>query len=241
MQSTSQREYVQVMPLDKIVDWFYRIEAAKLPSPIWIDKKYVFEYKEVTVEIVAFLKTFRAIQSLHSLHLLCEAGLFIDLQTIARCVIECCNQVLLLLEKYPEITPAAQKFVQHFAKTTIDEDFDQKTVGITISEVHKANARMLETASFTLEGNKKLLNNTYKALSTSSHGLFSAIMQMYGGPPGNYKFHVSGIPSKDMKKDQSQLIDVLSISVSHALWCLAIKFNVPDVEAEIRNSVKKGQ
>jgi len=84
--------------MDKIVDWLYRIEASKLPKPLWAEDKRVFEYEEVTVEIVAFLKTVRAVQSLHSLPLLCEAGLFLDYETIIRCINECCDQVKFLLE-----------------------------------------------------------------------------------------------------------------------------------------------
>ncbi len=236
MQPITQRQYRKTIPLDKIVDWLYRIEAANLPKPVWIEDKRVFEYEEVTVEIVAFLKTVRAVQSLHSLPLLCEAGLFLDYETIIRCVNECCDQVKFLLEGYPEITPAAQKFVQHFAKTTIDGDFDEKTVGIPISKVHNANARMLEMGSFPFENSKKLLNRSYKALSTSAHSLYAATMQMYGGPHGNYKFQVSGIPSDHMKEVQSEWIDVMSVTVMHTLWFLAIKLNVPDVAAEIRAS-----
>lgn len=95
---------------------------------------------------------------------------------------------------------------------------------------------MLEMGSFPFENIKKLLKRSYKAQSASTHSLYAATMQMYGGPHGNYKFQVSGIHSDHMKEVQSEWIDVMSVKVMHTLWFLAIKLNVPDVAAEIRES-----
>ncbi len=221
------------IPLEKIVEWLYRIEEVKLPKPMWVEKKQVFEYKKITLEIVAFLKIVRAVQSLHSLPLLCKKGLFIDYETIIRCIQECCNQVFFLLEDYPNTTPLAKKFVEHFEKTTIDEDLQQKSCAIPSAKIHNSNARFLEKAGFAFEDNKKLFNRSHKALSTSTHALYSSIMQMYGGPHGDIKFQVRGIPDRYMQEIQSEWINVLNTTVSHALFLLAIALKVDDVRKEI--------
>jgi hypothetical protein len=45
--------------IKKICEWLSEIEREKIPSPIWIHEKQVFEYEEVTAEIVAFPKAVR--------------------------------------------------------------------------------------------------------------------------------------------------------------------------------------
>ncbi|MCA9422695.1 MAG: hypothetical protein KC592_16875 [Nitrospira sp.] len=74
----------------KIHHWLKTIEnkcvVPRVGIPEFNAEKQVFEYSTVTVEVVAYLKAVRAVQSLKSIRLLQENGLIIDFYTIGRCI-----------------------------------------------------------------------------------------------------------------------------------------------------------
>ena len=107
------------LSLQQIREWVHRIDAERMPKPVWISGDHVFEYEEVTVDIVAFLKIVRATQSLHALPVLADNGLLTDFGSIVRPIIECVEDVLFLLERYPEMSNDVCRFVEHFRETTI--------------------------------------------------------------------------------------------------------------------------
>lgn len=90
------------LSLEQIRAWVREIEVERLPKPVWISEKHVFEYEDVSVDIVAFLKIVRATQSLHALPVLAENGLLSDFGAIIRPIIECVEDVFFLLERYPD-------------------------------------------------------------------------------------------------------------------------------------------
>ncbi|MDT3776218.1 hypothetical protein PJI16_01420 [Nitrospira sp. MA-1] len=85
--------------LSKIHQWRKTIESqCVVPhfcTPEWVSEKQVFEYSTVSVEVVAYLKAVRAVQSLKSLRLLQANGLIIDFYTIGR-------GILMVPPKYPD-------------------------------------------------------------------------------------------------------------------------------------------
>jgi hypothetical protein len=95
--------------LEQVQYWLQELQHNRIASPRWNQEKFVFEYDSVTVEVVAFLKLVRAVQSLRSLQVLCDNGLFIDFFTIIRCITDCINEVYFLLETYPDQSDNVKK------------------------------------------------------------------------------------------------------------------------------------
>ncbi len=96
--------------------WVTRI-GATLDAPVFEEGTFI--YPQVTAVHVAFLKAVRAVQSLHSLHILSSQGLLIDCGTILRCLFDCHNEIYFLLEAYPSVSKDVRRFVQHFASTSL--------------------------------------------------------------------------------------------------------------------------
>lgn len=191
--------------LEQVQYWLEELERNRIDSPRWNQKKLVFEYDNVTVEVVAFLKLVRAVQSLRSLQVLCENGLFIDFFTIIRCITDCLNEVYFLLETYPHQSSNVKKFVANFRETTIDGHLSPSTDAVESKKIQNSKARALGKGA---EFNKAQegIRRIFKTFSGYIHSNYSHIMQIYGGKPTDLRFQLSGVPSRDQKLQHSQFI-----------------------------------
>jgi len=191
--------------LEQVQYWLEELERNRIDSPRWNQEKLVFEYDNVTVEVVAFLKLVRAVQSLRSLQVLCENGLFIDFFTIIRCITDCLNEVYFLLETYPDQSSNVKKFIANFRETTIDGHLSPSTDVVESKKIQNSKARALSKGA---EFNKAQegIRRIFKTFSGYIHSNYSHIMQIYGGKPTDLRFQLSGVPSRDQKLQHSQFI-----------------------------------
>ena len=225
----------------KIQGWLNTIETQVVGPPKWITEKQVFEYENISVEVVAYLKAVRAVQSLTSIRLLLENGLFIDFYTIVRCVFDCVVEIDFLLEDYPKYSSQVENFLQNFRGATIDEVLTQSTNPVLSKKIRNASARVREGEHLTFEQAKTPLDRMHKIFSGYVHAQYSHIMEIYGGPPGQLKFHVSGITSEQKKHEYAVWIGELDNMVIHALGFMAKQFNCDELLIEIIKHFEQSQ
>lgn len=204
-----------------------------LDAPIW--KKDTFVYAKVTAKHVAFLKAVRVVHSLHSLPLLCQRGLFIDAGTIVRCITDCLNEIYFLLEDYPNIKAPVEKFVQYFGATSLIGDND-KPNAVPSKKIHSAKARILQKyADF--NGCRDSIRRIYETFCGYVHSNYPNIMEIYGGPPNNFRFHMAGVPSSKEKGKHKVLIEEMIKDAQLTLAFMALKLNLTDLFSEIKSHI----
>ncbi len=224
--------------LSKIHQWLKTIESQCVvplaSTPEFVSEKQVFEYSTVSVEVVAYLKAVRAIQSLKSIRLLLENGLIIDFYTLGRCILDCVTEIDFLLETYPEVSPTTEKFLQNFREATIDDLLEDGTAVVPSKKIRNASARVrAERGHTTFDQAKGRLDRPYKIFSGYVHGQYSHIMEIYGGPLNEQSFKVEGITSERRKADYLVWIGELDEMVIHSLAYMAKQFNCDHVLREI--------
>jgi hypothetical protein len=218
--------------LEQVQYWLEELERNRIDTPRWNQKKFVFEYDNVTVEVVAFLKLVRAVQSLRSLQILCENGLFIDFFTIIRCITDCLNEVYFLLETYPDQSSNVKKFIANFGETTIDGHLFSSTDVVESKKIQNSKARSLgKDAEFNKaqEGIRRI----FKTFSGYIHSNYSHIMQIYGGKPTDLRFQLSGVPSCNQKIQHSQFIGEMVNSVAITIAFMAQKLSLGQLGKDI--------
>jgi len=104
------------------------------------------------------LKLIRAAQGIKSQIILCQNGLFIDAFSIYRCVADCAEEIIFMLEQYPEQSSHVKQFVNNFFEHTIDNYLSVETNPVLKQKVHSANIRYLTDMSFNEEIRNKLEN-----------------------------------------------------------------------------------
>lgn len=221
------------MDLEKLFLITENLRKKIIGDPVWIEQKHVFEYEKQSIEVVAVLKIIRAAHSLKSMLLLCEQGLFVDMSAIFRVVHECCSEVQFLLENHPAKSEHVEQFVKAFFETTIDMQLDDLTPSVQSKKIHSASARIL--SEFQNEhATSKQLKSVYKAYSGYVHSNYAHIMQIYGGPKGEFQFHLNGITNLQQKKMQLEIVQGAYDSVVNAFSFAALKFGVKDLYIESR-------
>lgn len=212
--------------------WVDRI-GEDLDAPIW--KRDTFVYEKVTAKHVAFLKAVRAIHSLHSLPLLYQRGLFIDAGTIVRCITDCLNEIHFLLEDYPQTNASVDKFVRHFEATLLIRD-DEKPSAVSSRKIHSARARILQNhANF--NGCRNSIRRIYETFCGYVHSNYPHIMEIYGGPPNDRRFHTAGVSSSKEKGKYTVLIEEIIKDAQLTLAFMALKLNLTDLFSEIKSHI----
>jgi len=220
--------------LEKIQVWLKAIGAQVVGSPEWVEGNHVFEYSTVSIEVVAYLKAVRAVQSLKSIRLLQANGLIIDFYTIGRCIFDCVTEIDFLLETYPEVSQTVEKFLQNFRKATIDNNLEKGTDIVLSKKIRNASARVwAEEEHLTFDQDKAALDKIYKIFSEYVHSQYSHIMEIYGGPLNEQTFQVGGILSEKRKADYLVWIRELDDLVIHCLAYMAKQFGCHQVLREI--------
>lgn len=215
---------------EQICRWVEAIER-EMPSPVWVPEKQVFEYEEVTPQIVAFLKLVRAASSLHSLEILAEKGLMYDFGTVTRPIIECFDDALFLLEGNPETKANVEKFVEHFKKTTIDNATASTHQPVKREKIHSARARVfssLLSGTFGAFGEvekqiKELRGRIWNAWCNPVHSNYADIMQTYGPRGPRAKFQIRGIPREHVGPVTFTYIQEIRDEAALTLWAAAMK------------------
>jgi hypothetical protein len=223
------------MDLDKLFSIMEKLRIQTIGDPVWIPEKSVFEYTNQSIETVAVLKTIRAAQSIKSLYLLCNNGLFIDMGTIYRCIHDCSAEIYFLLEQYPQTSDNVRKFVKAFFETTITADLNTKTEQVTTKKIHSAMVRVL-TGSKQDEQACAIIRNIYKRFSGYTHTNYSHIMQIYGG--SYYDFNLHGVPSIQQQEMHMQLVKEAYFSVLCSIGFIAGKFKLTGLFSEIVKLLK---
>ncbi len=224
--------------LPKIQQWLKTIESRcvvpRVGAPVFIPDKQVFEFSTVSVEVVAYLKAVRAVQSLKSIRLLIENGLIIDFYTIGRCILDCVTEIDFLLEKYPEVSQAGEKFIQNFREATIDDLLEEGTDVVPSKKIRNASARVRAKEGYTtFDEAKGKLDRPYKIFSGYVHSQYAYIMEIYGGYPSQWAFKVEGLTSESRKADYWVWIRELDEMVIHSLAYMAKQFSYEPVLREI--------
>jgi len=180
--------------------WVTRV-GETLDAPVFQEGTFI--YRQMTAPHVAFLKAVRGVQSLHSLCALASKGLFIDCGTITRCLFDCNSEIYFLLESYPSVSEDVSKFVQHFVSTSLVGETDG-VPPVASKKVHAARARLLEQR---VEFGESFggMRRSYEALCLYVHADYPAVMEIYGGRCGEYKFHMSGVPSQRARRYNRKL------------------------------------
>jgi len=222
----------------KIQQWLKTIESQcvvpRVGAPVFISDKQVFEYSTVSVEVVAYLKAVRAVQSLKSIRLLIENGLIIDFFTIGRCILDCVTEIDFLLEKYHEVSQTGEKFLQNFRKATIDDLLEEGTDVVPSKKIRNASVRVRAEEGFTsFDEAKGKLDRPYKIFSGYVHSQYAHIMEIYGGYPSDRAFKVEGLTSERRKADYFAWIGELDELVIHSLAYMAKQFSYEPVLWEI--------
>lgn len=225
---------------DQICGWVESM-GQTMPPPRWIPEKRVYEYEEVTPEIVAYLKLVRAATSLHSLQILAENGLIYDFGTVTRCIIECQEDALFLLEDNPETKASVERFVTHFKNTTIDNATTSTSPPVKRRKIQNAAARIFPSLLFGTFGAfgevekhmKMLTERIWKAWCHSVHSNYAEIMQMYGPRGPRAKFQLRGIPREDIRQDIWEQLQQTRIGLTLTLWAAAMKLGRGELADEI--------
>ena len=218
----------------KIQGWLKALETKVVGPPKWVPEKHVFEYEAVSVEVVTYLKAVRAVQTLKSIRLLQQNGLFIDFYTLGRCIFDCVTEIDFLLEDYPTVSSQAEKFLQNFREATIDELESQTTNAVLSKKIRNASARVrAKEGVITFDQAKTNLDKIYKAFSGYVHGQYSHIMEIYGGPPNQQEFKVGGITNEQKKLEYREWIKELDNMTILGLVFMAKQFNCKQVLWEI--------
>lgn len=226
--------------LNQIQQWTEVLQKNVIGEPQFDEERTVFEYPEVTVEVVSILKLIRAVQSLKSLELLCNKGLFIDMSTIYRCITDCDAEISFLLENYPAKSRHVERFIENFSQTTIDQHFNPTTERVLTKKIHSAKARVLsQSGNYHQAG--MIIKGIHKTFSGYVHANYSHIMEVYGGSRGDLSFNLGGVPSSKQKMYKFQLVDQAMISIQMLIAFMAKTFEQNELCSEIIKEIKKLQ
>ena len=214
------------MTLKTLNELVEKLQAQTIGEPEWIAEKNVFEYSDQSIEVVVVLKLVRAVHGLHSMDLLCQRGLFVDMNTLWRCVYDCVAEVFFLLEKYPQQSSNVKKFIEEFFSNTIDNFLSTEKEPAQNKKIISAYARVL-SGSKQDEVVRQTISRIHRTNSGYIHASYSHIMEMFGGPSKTFNF--SGIPSHDQKLIRSQIVEAAKTSVAQTIAFAAQRFDLHDI------------
>jgi hypothetical protein len=207
------------MDLDLLTAFIERLRLESIGDPRWIASKDVFEYSAQSVEVAAVLKLVRAGQGIHALVILCRCGLFVDMGAIYRCVEDCTSEVYFLLENYPKKSINVERFLKGFFSRTIEGHLTSQEESVQTKKIQSAMVRAI-TGRGQDERTRRLLANIHRTFSGYTHAEYAHIMQMFGGPPLNRSFNISGIPSQQQKDMHMEVVregyKAVLLCVAHA-------------------------
>lgn len=225
----------------QICTWMDHVFRMKIPRPVWVSEKHVFEYPTLTGDIVAYLKLVRATQSLHSLPILMDHGLTADFGASARAVIECTEDALFLLERNPASTQNVKLFLEDFASTTIDSAGESTHQRVKREKIRNSASRALSSVYGevgTWGESEKIMKEArtriWNAWCSAVHSNYAEIMMTYGPRGPTAEFKLSGLPEANWTPAYRDWCLALNREVAFALWFAAHRFEMLPLADEIR-------
>lgn len=204
-------------------------------TPSWIEEKQVYEYTKQSLEVVVILKLVRATQGLAALHVLCGAGLFIDLGASIRSVNDSVEEIRFLLENYPaQPSGWAAQFVKAFFENTIDGYLDTETHQVPRDKIRSANVRLLRGAHD--DTTQKILERIYKTFCGYTHANYAHIMEVYNGATDN--FCLAGVPSLERREAWMQHVGLAANEVVMAAAFIAQKVGHDRIFSDLMKLVR---
>jgi hypothetical protein len=220
--------------MKEIVDlenFVIRLQGKVISEPTWIEEKSTFEYHEDTIEVACILKLIRTVQSLYSMELLFQNGLFIDMSTLFRCVDDCVSEIYFLLENYPKMSRNVIRFLDEFFSKKVDKGIPDYPQPVEMKKIQNAMIRVLlgRDDFESIERKKRI----HKIFSGYIHSSYSHIMEMFG-PKGDFqRFNIDGIKSESEKGKRFPLIIETIKEVYYVLFFVADKFGEHDIQKEV--------
>lgn len=219
---------MNIETLDVIVE---KLQASTVGKPEWVPEKNVFEYSDESIEVVVVLKLVRATHGVHSMNLLCQSGLFVDMCTLWRCVNDCVAEVFFLLEKYPQQSNNVQKFIREFFSNSIDNFLSTEEEPVQNKKIISAYARVLSESEQD-EVVRQTISRIHRTNSGYIHASYCHIMEMFGGP--GKSFNLTGISSQEQKQIRMEIVEAAATSVFQTIAFAAQRFNLHDLYEDIK-------
>lgn len=221
------------MDLDQLAALVERLRKQAIGEPLRIAEKHAYEYQDHSARVVAVLKLVRAMHGVGSMKLLCQAGFFIDLGVIIRCVNDCISEVYFLLEDFPNTSANVDQFVTAFFASTVDAYLLDQEPPVPTKKIRSSVVRVLKGAHD--DALRKLLERIFKAFSGYVHANYAHIMEVYNGQA--LDFNVKGVPSIAQREMRMQHIEAAAISVLHAAAFIARTLGLTELYREIMQHV----
>ena len=158
-----------------------------------------------------------------------------------RSVIECLDDALFLMEGNPETKANVEKFVDHFAQTTIENAQVSTYQPVKREKIQNVAACVFPTllsGTFGAFGElekhlKTLRERIWNAWCNSVHSNYSEIMQMYGPRGPRARFQLRGIPREHVRAVVWAYIEEIKIEAALTLWAVAMKLGLGGLADEI--------
>jgi hypothetical protein len=207
------------MRLEQLFPIVERLRFEAIGTPVLDRRTGGYVYQERSAKVVAVLKLIRASQGVASMHILCQAGLFIDFGVIIRCVDDCIGEVYFLLDDYPRTSSNVGKFVRGFfeSEMTADGHTSQTTPAVESAKTRSARVRYLKGGED--EATRRLLGRSYKTFSGYVHANCAQIMEIFGGPARN--FNLAGVPSAEEQRRRMEFVELFTVAVLRAVSFVA--------------------
>lgn len=191
--------------LTKVVD---RLEDAfRKPELIPVCEIEQWRYPKLTVEHMCILRAVRIISALNATKVLLREGYVQEIAVLLRTIDEFQEDIVFLMENYPseDLSPAQQKFMEEYGKeeyTDPRHPFKEQTERVPPSRKKiKASVARFLTPIVNPSDSQRTSQVATDCLSGYVHGAYPHIMELYGGPPPDSHFYMTGMlgtPHQDL-------------------------------------------
>ena len=183
--------------------------AGLVPAPRLVKRgsQRVFRYEECTADQALVQKLARLVSTLRAALLLLDRGFVQELGILKRVLDETQQDIFFILSGLRDPTDLDREFLDAF----YEEEFDaetavastQKRKMIPRRKIRARNAKVISEvpgASADPRTVAEVDRTIYSAQSGYVHGASPHLMDMYGGEPPSFRFHMDGIPGTRMQQ-----------------------------------------
>jgi Family of unknown function (DUF5677) len=205
-----------------------RLFAASLGDPIFHKREdeRVFRYAEPGVQQFCLLKAIRALSAINASIELARKGYTQEIAVLIRTLVECTTHIEFVLETGDEEHQAiVKKYVtDFFADQHRNPSAEIRKAQVRQHVVHAALGKSLDAMAEKLgetEGRRsaeRLYSNVYRIYSNFVHAKYPECMDLYGGGPGRFEFHVRGMSGtiKDGENLETLQSFIVTLSICFA-------------------------
>lgn len=221
--------------LEKLFSLTEGLRRQAIGEPVWIPEKEVFEYPTRSVVVAAVLKAIRAANGVRALQVLCKSGLFIDMGVIYRCIDDCANEVLFLLEEFPKTSTNVDRFVTAFFEGTIDGFLSAETEAVPTKKIRSAVVRILNNNGQD-EETRVRLERVHRTFSGYVHASYANVLEIYDGV--SLDFNLRGVPSIAQRQIRTEYVEQACDTVLLALGFIALKLGLRELHQEVLRTLR---